>query len=404
MALLDLHVRTWRAPLIVAHFDHRLRADSVGDADFVREAARAAGLDFVLGHWEHDRETTGIGLEAAARRARYRFLAATAREADLAVVATGHHRDDLTETVLMRLLRGTGAGGLPAMRPSRPLSDGIALVRPLLGFRRAEIRAYLSDRAIAHREDPTNREGRNLRSLLRHQLIPFLSEANPELPGRLAELARTAATRDWPALPEGINVPATLLHRPILLHRHLERILPPGAPGIDRRAFRDTRAGLVRRRGRVDLGRGWTLSIHGDRVSAEPPVVPREAPSPVLLSCPGEVTFGGRHLLRAFPETPPRRANGPDREVIDAALAPPPYEIRAVRSGDRFLPLGFPAETTVRRFLLSQRIPRAERADVPVMLSGGRVVWVVGHRIAHWARLTKTSVRGVRLSRTLRPA
>lgn len=113
-------------------------------------------------------------LEDAGRRARYEHFTEIARQSGAAWVATGHSADDQAETVLLRLIRGSGLRGLSGIPAIRPLAPGIVLVRPLLAVRRAQIRDYLTQHAISWREDASNQDTRFLRNRVRQELIPFL--------------------------------------------------------------------------------------------------------------------------------------------------------------------------------------------------------------------------------------
>ncbi|MBF0180328.1 MAG: tRNA lysidine(34) synthetase TilS [Magnetococcales bacterium] len=160
--------------LTIAHFDHNLRPDSASDRQFTETLAAALGVHCVTTTW-NDRRAFG-NLHALARTARYAFLIATASKTGSTLVATGHQMDDRAETFLDRLLRGSGAMGLAAMPPSRPLAPGITLVRPLLTFRRQELQAWLTGEKIPWREDPGNANPRFLRSRIRHRLLPELQQ------------------------------------------------------------------------------------------------------------------------------------------------------------------------------------------------------------------------------------
>jgi tRNA(Ile)-lysidine synthetase-like protein len=255
---------------VVAHLDHHLRPDSAADARFVREQARRAGAAFVQGDWRAH-AARGIGIEAAARQARYRFLAEVARTHGLRHVATGHHRDDQAETVLHRLVRGVGPAGLKGIRCRRPLGDHATLVRPLLPFGRAEILAYLAAEGLPWREDPTNRDGANLRSIIRARLMPFLSPGVEDLAGRLADLSGRSAAVAWPVAPEGGTISAEIRRRPLLLRAAVEALLDGKAPPLESRTMGRIEAALENRSGSVDLGRGYRLRVSGNRVVVQTP-------------------------------------------------------------------------------------------------------------------------------------
>jgi tRNA(Ile)-lysidine synthase len=181
--------------LVVAHAEHDLRPTAPRDRDFVRDLATSLGLPFVCRRLavlaEGDR---GEGVEAAARRLRYDFLAAAAAARGCRHVAVAHTADDQVETILHRGLRGTGLAGLGGMPQARSLSDGISLVRPLLGATRAEVRAFLAAAGGAWREDETNADVARARNFLRHEILPRLAAGPyPAAAASLVTLGRQAA-------------------------------------------------------------------------------------------------------------------------------------------------------------------------------------------------------------------
>lgn len=182
--------------MTAAHLDHGLRgAGGAGDARWVESVARAYGFEWVVGRAavsERAREARD-NLEQAARRARYEFLASAARECGARAVHAAHTLDDQAETVLLRLLRGSGAEGLGGMAPERALEAGgeLFLRRPLLTWaRRTDTESYCRERGVEFRSDEMNDDERFARVRVRRRLLPLLSTFNP----RAAEaLARTAA-------------------------------------------------------------------------------------------------------------------------------------------------------------------------------------------------------------------
>ncbi|MBF0462426.1 MAG: tRNA lysidine(34) synthetase TilS [Magnetococcales bacterium] len=200
MGLLHLLVASGLRPsasLLVAHFDHGLRVDSADDARFVVAEANRLGLACVVGHWEEGRTTSHGGLAARARAARYHFLWECAQRFGATRVVTGHHRDDQAETFLERLLRGSGVHGLSAMATARPLVASVELVRPLLGFSRAEIQAWLVAGGLSWREDASNQKLTARRNRIRHQGLPCLQTmADAGLSARLAATAERMAQAD----------------------------------------------------------------------------------------------------------------------------------------------------------------------------------------------------------------
>jgi tRNA(Ile)-lysidine synthase len=191
VALLRALLQETAAPLVVAHLNHQLRgADSDADEAFVRGlvpglACRCERLDVrSLAKGEGD------NLESVGRRLRYAWLTSVAQETGAAWVATGHTADDQAETVLHRLLRGTGLRGLAGIPRRRPLALGIDVVRPLLEVRRSQVVAYLEHLGQPSRHDRSNLDPQFTRNRLRHELLPLLAkDYNPAVVDVLNRLA-----------------------------------------------------------------------------------------------------------------------------------------------------------------------------------------------------------------------
>jgi len=177
MCLLHYLAKTRPGRVVCAHFDHNLRgAQSQRDAQFVRETAKALGVEFTLGSGDVKRHSaeSGKGIEEAAREMRYEFLQSAAREYGCDVVATAHNAEDNAETVIMNIARGTGLKGLCGIPPVRG-----NIVRPLLCVTRAEIEEYLRENELEHVEDSTNASDDYARNRVRHHVLPVLREQNP---------------------------------------------------------------------------------------------------------------------------------------------------------------------------------------------------------------------------------
>ena len=171
----------------VAHLDHGIRENSRRDAEFVKKVCEDMGVPFTIERIEVRKER-GESLEEAARRVRYSFLERVRKETKADLIATAHHKDDLAETVLYRIVRGTGIRGLVGMRPK----DG-HLIRPLLIFTREEIEEYARKNGIDFVTDETNFDRRYARNFIRHEVIPILKELNPSLSDSLYRLSRNAS-------------------------------------------------------------------------------------------------------------------------------------------------------------------------------------------------------------------
>jgi tRNA(Ile)-lysidine synthase len=183
--------------LVVGHFNHGWRgAESDGDEAFVRRLCDELGLACEIGRAAGHHAPGHAGLEAAARRQRYQFLRKTADLLGARYVATAHTAHDQVETILHRVVRGTGLRGLAGIPKIRTLSPLTTVVRPLLHIHRAEIQSYLDDLPQLFREDSTNAATHHTRNRIRHQLLPALQrDYNPRVEQavqRLGDLARQA--------------------------------------------------------------------------------------------------------------------------------------------------------------------------------------------------------------------
>lgn len=167
MVLLDLLLGRQGLDLTVAHFDHGIRADSAEDRHFVEATAKKYRLPFV-----YDEGKLGFGAsEAEARTARYKFLKNVRRTTGTEAIITAHHQNDLLETAILNMLRGTGRKGLTS------LDSGQGLLRPLLTVSKEEILGYAAMKGLAWHEDKTNQDVSYFRNYIRHRLLPRFSEA-----------------------------------------------------------------------------------------------------------------------------------------------------------------------------------------------------------------------------------
>ena len=196
----ELRKRDWT--LHVAHLDHGIPHNSAEMMQFVQVAARKAGIPF-----HHDlvdvpalSRATNASIEEAGREVRYAFLERVCSEVGATALAVAHHADDQAETILHRILRGTGLRGLAGIPESRPLSEGCParLVRPMLGFRRCDGVAYLKRRGLSFLHDDTNDDVlAATRNRIRHDVLPAIErEINPQAVTaivRLGEIARQTA-------------------------------------------------------------------------------------------------------------------------------------------------------------------------------------------------------------------
>ena len=400
--------------LQVAHLDHRLRPESGSDRDFVEAAARKRGLACTsdsLDVIQFARQQR-LSLEAAARHLRYQFLDRVALESGGAKIALGHQAGDQAETVLLRLLRGSGPGGLGAMDQVR--DD--RYIRPLLSFERAAIEAYARACDISFREDCTNRDLRFARNRVRHQLLPYLQRHhNPNIVatlGRTAQIVREEnrflSERALAALNAVVcerSARKIVLDRERFLNYHI---------AIQRRVIRTLTQGLSKREGPFDFARvetvlGMVRQRNGrlrqissklwSQHSGERFILSRGAPSPVEIPIhvPGETGIRSHGFslktrllpVSRFPQLKPRL--GQSRAVFDSDLAGPQLLLRSPRRGDRFQPLGMKGHKKLSDYLIDVKWPRILRDEVMLLTRGEEILWVVGMRASHCCRVGATT-------------
>jgi tRNA(Ile)-lysidine synthase len=416
--------------LSVIHFNHELRgAESDADAEFVASLARERKIPLHLTSANVAQRAIEkhLSIEAAARQSRYQYFASLLGK-DLDKIATGHTLDDQAETVLLRLIRGTGMRGLRAVQPRLELQQG-DVIRPLLGIRRRELEQYLQAARQPWRDDATNRDPKFTRNRVRQLLLPLLErEFNPAIAENLAELAEiargeedywknevsawigtvvqwTSRERPHPALvqstakgaqptPEleacgselgNASIDLAWLHaeprasqrRVIkaigdaagvpLEYKHVESILRFAAEhGANKR--------LV-------LPHGW--KVVGDGVSLEfraPVREPVASDYEYKLSVPGEIkvpeTGTFFQAVRIVPGSSPCGAS--PEHLFDPKHLSKELVIRNWRPGDRFWPAHTKSPKKIKELLQERHVALPERRLWPIVASGKEIVWVRG--------------------------
>ena len=407
IVMLDLLCRLeeeLRITVHVAHLNHRLRgAESDGDADFVARLADDLGLICSVG-------TADVGpvarrekrsLEEAARVARHGFLEGVRRNTGSARIALGHTRSDQAETLLLRLMRGSGRRGLGAIRPVR---EGV-WIRPLLSVSRSDVEAYVSYRGLEVRHDRSNTDIRFLRNRVRRDLLPHLeAEYGPGIEGVLARTADILQQEEdllsqhtESALQSALTYSA---ERKIVLDT--QRVIGYHI-AIQRRLLRAAMSLLDRERQADDFGsvQGLLRLLSSDsggvqvapdisaHRSGERLILSRQTPPfHVRLCVPGHTEIPSLDAavdVRVRPAQELRqnlRDLGPCRACFDRAALTGELTVRSRRPGDRIRPFGMPGSRKVSDLLIDGKIPKPLRDEVPVLVSGDSIVWVVGLRTA----------------------
>jgi tRNA(Ile)-lysidine synthase len=411
--------------LVVAHLNHCFRgAEADADARFVRELAEHLRLE---AHVE-SRDVPaycverGISAQVAAREVRYSFLSEVAVKTGAAKVALGHHADDQAETILLHLIRGTGTGGLRGMLPVR---DNF-FIRPLLTVRRRDIEAYCRRHGLAVRHDSSNAQPKYLRNRVRLELAPLLEKNyNPnwvETVNRLGEILREE--------DEYLEQQADQVYRRIRLgpggntvRLNRERLLAcPGA--LTRRVIRRAWAELCGDSGdlefkhidkvleiikggggrrQIALPRSVILISNYDLVELTLDRKNEGVPFyQYCLKVPGITTIPETGVSIGAQVIPVHEAGdpsglGPCEALLDYDRLSRPLVVRRRLDGDRFAPLGLEGSVKLKKFFIDQKVPREVRDYIPLVVSGGDIVWVAGLRPGERWKITGDTTNCLRL-------
>src|SRR5579875_800479 len=412
--------RRFHFSLAAAHLNHGLRAaESDRDEAFVRRLCAGMGIDLTVER-AHGLEPDSSNLEARCRAARYGFLTALAERNGADYIATAHHADDQAETVMMRLLRGTGVTGLGAMAEVGPGR----IIRPLLGVRRAAIMQYLAAIGAEFVEDSSNAWLTYDRNRVRHQLLPLLErDYAPGLTGRLVELAQEMREVDdlVGALagkclgecqnPDGsLEVAAVLRLHPALCSPLMRRYVASRVGdllGFERNHFEAMRR-LAREgppNGRIVLPRGWIMKrrygkmflVSSERhYDAAPAFEIPLAVHGVTVVEAARTTFESALLPRDRISMP----HDATQAVFDARKLGAGLSVRNFKPGDRIAPFGMSGRRKVKDVFIEHKIPSEARWRFPIVLLDGRVAWLPGLVRSNLAPVTAQTTEIVRLTAT----
>ncbi len=409
VAMLDMLLRLRRHipfSVTVAHYNHRVRgAESDRDETFVRELARREGLDFVFARRKASKKMKTS--ESELRKARYRFLLQLADQME-AKIALAHHRNDQVETVLMRIFRGTGVKGLPAMRPvSGPL------IRPLLCLWRYEIEDYVHERRLEYVDDVTNRDERIPRNFLRLRVIPMVEKMFPGASDAVLRLAESAYedTLFLEALARRFISHASLQKEtavysldelrslPVALRKRLIRITVETITGnVPSWKFVDQVENIVFSTEAVESkGSGVYVYREGHYLVITRGRKNRKVVYRYMVENPGttlQIVETGVEITFEEETGPAVAFDRTCEAVVDMDKIVFPLCIRTWKAGDRFLPFGGPGQVKLKEFFVAEGVPSHLRHYYPVVEDArGEIIWIAPLRIGQKVAVSATTRR-----------
>ncbi len=407
--------------LVMAHFDHGLRpGEDEEETRFVRGLASSLKTHLLEGRASRELLDGPGSLEERSRHARYAFLDEAKRKASAQKIALGHHLDDQAETVLMRLLRGSGPLGLAGGPP--PRDQGI--IRPLIEVSRSQILAYLEDKGAPFMQDSSNLQKNYLRNRIRLEILPALESIQPNIAAILSQTAGImradeawldSCAGDWLRAYSGrpehehIQIPVSSFSSlpDALKPRVIRRIfatLTGSLRGMGTRhlkAVAELSSGL-RPQGEIHLPRGVLVKrIYNQLVFSE--VNGEKSPDfCYTMQGPGTLDMPALGKRLVVEEDEPsngalREDSSPSTACLDGDKVTYPLTVRNFRPGDRFIPLGMKGRKKVKDFFIDLKIPSNERDRVPIITSGDKIVWICGLRIDEQFRTTRNTENLLRI-------
>ncbi len=412
-----------KTEICCAHVNHQLRGDDAQrDQDFVVSHCRKLNLPVITQRIDVRgyAKTEKLSIETAARKLRIDALLDIATKQRCACIATAHQKNDNAETIMHRLIRGTGFRGLCGIWPAKQFSGGIRFVRPLLCVSREEIIQCLKSNNLKWCTDRTNEDCTYRRNFVRHQLLPALQKdcRNP-LVEELSELAKASrgfyrlicekANAIWPIIAT-VNEHTVVLdsgrfdeQQPEVKIEIIRRILSRldvGEQEITQRHYENilrlSNGDKLQLPESVEVFRQGGKIVFARSSEKSPETGVTEA---VVLKTPGRTGFGSRTIDAEVFEIEQSRFDAFKKtktcsvEWFDFEKLKLPLEVRFRRNGDRFWPLGMRAEKKVGKFLTSSKMPQASRRKLLVVADCEKIIWLCPVRISEQAKVTNGTKR-----------
>lgn len=401
MVMLDIF-RQSSYSIAVAHCNFQLRGkDSDEDEKFVKKICDRFGIDFYTKRFS----TTGyaeerkVSIQMAARDLRYSWFDELMREEGMDFVVTAHHLNDDLETVLLNLVRGTGFDGLVGI----PVYNR-NVVRPFLSFTKTEIEQYAKNHLIAWREDASNQTSDYDRNFIRHQIIPQLKQLNPSLEeGFLATKERLMGAKDLVSDQIAFLKSQFVTENTTGISINIQGVLSTSSPEVVLWYFIKTfgftfdqckAMVMPHETGRSFYSKSFRITI--DREHFIVTEVRPSSPESVYIENGQQIVkLGKASLSIELTENIPTIERDPTVAMLDADVLEFPLHWRTWQPGDQFVPLGMRQHKKVSDFLIDQKVSLPEKEGITVLVSGGKICWVVGHRISDLFKIKEDTQRAI---------
>jgi len=406
----------WRLSLYALYVDHGLRPGKTPyEIDFCAELTERLKVPFGVKKVDvrefSDKEN--LGIQEAARHLRYLAFEEHAFQIEADRIATGHNADDQAETLVMRLLRGSGPKGLSGIPPVRGM-----FIRPLIMVKRSEIEKYLDERGIGFVIDTSNLKQDYLRNRLRHEVMPILKKYNPDLTGTLCRTANIlreeneymeiAVTKSLMRLisrktDDKIELFISPLENmeKVILRRALIRAIEEtrGLRGVGLEHIEEI-ISLIKTGSsgsRIYLPGG--LRVIKDYSTL---IITSAAPRKLgehVLQVPGEIVLkeAGLVLISSVNDDSAGTGDGKTEAAFDFDMLRFPLKVRSRQAGDFFYPSGFGKRKKLQDYFVDEKVPRDTRDTVPLLLSGEDIIWVVGYRMDDRYRISPSCARTLKV-------
>ncbi len=423
VALLDILVNLreeFQVSLVVLHLNHGIRGEEAErDQRFVQDLSKKYALPYLTRRVDVPiyMKETSLSLQEAARELRYRFFDEAIKEHNLDKVALGQTADDQAETVLMRFIKGAGSRGLKGI----PYVRGV-YIRPLLELWRQQLQEYIEQRGLSFVEDSSNLKNTYLRNRIRHELLPYLMQYNPNIKQRLVRLAQVLGEDELCLEGQAQQLSHEIIKKGNMeVSIHIPDLLRlPSAlqARILQGSFEHISSGKVleypQLKGLLQMVQGvgankqmplpggyWAAKIYNTLLlRADKGEEKGKGLKEIILQVPGITMLQdlGMKIEATVCEGQASYRPDPREAYLDHNRLRFPLRLRSYRPGDSFIPLGMKGKKKIKDFFIDLKIPRGKRKQIPLIVSGGDICWVAGYRIDERFKVRKETNKTLRLA------